>query len=240
MSGKRKAPGRNAGPLDAGLPARAEYAVGYGKPPVETRFRPGVSGNPAGRRKGAKNRLPALNEERMKTIILNEAYRTIRVRDGERSTSVPVAQAVIRSLAVNAAKGNHRAQRLFAELLAATETANKRLHDDWLETAITYKVEWDRELERRREFGIAGPEPIPHPDDIEIDMRTGSVRIKGPMTKEEKARIEHWRARKAELEAELAELRQELADNPEHSAFIEKEIADDEKILEMISRIVPD
>ncbi len=31
------------------------YSVGYGKPPISTRFKPGQSGNPKGRRKGTKN-----------------------------------------------------------------------------------------------------------------------------------------------------------------------------------------
>jgi hypothetical protein len=31
------------------------YAVGYGRPPVATRFRPGHSGNPEGRPKGSKS-----------------------------------------------------------------------------------------------------------------------------------------------------------------------------------------
>ena len=224
------------------LPARAGYEVGYGKPPEATRFKPGVSGNPKGRPKGTKNRRPALHEERLKDIILDEAYRTIRVRDGEKSVTVPVARAVVRSLAVNAAKGQHRAQQLFSQLLAATEMANKRLHDEWLDTAITYKVEWERELERRRAFGIIAPDPIPHPDDIEIDMRTGAVVIRGPMTKKEKAELDMWRARKTEYEAELAECRQELADNPEHPQrhLIEDEIAHAEKILQLIRRVIPD
>ena len=32
-----------------------DYEVGYGKPPHHTRFKPGVSGNPRGRPKDAKN-----------------------------------------------------------------------------------------------------------------------------------------------------------------------------------------
>ena len=67
---------------------------------------------------------------------------------------IPMAQAVVRSLAVNAAKGNQRAQRVFTQLLSNVERDNKRLHDQWLDTAINYKVEWDRELERRKAFGI--------------------------------------------------------------------------------------
>ena len=31
------------------------YEVGYGRPPKDSQFRPGQSGNPAGRRKGVRN-----------------------------------------------------------------------------------------------------------------------------------------------------------------------------------------
>jgi len=36
------------------------FPVGYGSPPVATRFAPGVSGNPAGRPKGQQNFRSAL------------------------------------------------------------------------------------------------------------------------------------------------------------------------------------
>src|SRR5271155_4609231 len=96
----------------------AEYAIGYRKPPVETRFKPGRSGNPAGRPRGARNKTPALDEERLKDIILEEAYRTIKVNEGDRSLTLPIARAIIRSLAINAAKGQLRAQQVFAKLLS--------------------------------------------------------------------------------------------------------------------------
>ena len=67
--------------------------------------------------------------ERLKEIVLEEAYCTISVRDALRDVKVPMAQAVIRALAVNAAKGQQRAQRLFTELLTTTEREVRRLHD---------------------------------------------------------------------------------------------------------------
>lgn len=225
-------------------PASNAYAVGYGKPPVDTRFKPSQSGNPKGRPKVARNKskMPALHEERMRAILMEEAYRTIKVNEGNRHVSVPMAQAVIRSLAVNAAKGNQRAQRLFTELLGSAERDNRRLHDEWIDVATTYKVEWDRELDRRKRLGISGPAPLPHPDDVVINFRTGQVHIKGPMTKEEKAELDKWVNRKADFEAELAEWQDDLhrCTDEKQRTIIEGEIEHAERVLEAIKRIVPD
>lgn len=216
------------------------YEVGYGKPPVATRFRKGQSGNPNGRRKGAKAKspIPALNDERLKTIVLEEAYRSITINDPNGTIDIPMAQAVVRSLAVNAAKGNQRAQRVFTELLTAVERDNKKLHDEWLQTAINYKVEWDQELERRTRLGITGPAPLPHPDDIIIDMNTGSVRIKGPMTKEDKVKWDKILYHKQEAELNIQELKEILRAEPDHPERkeIEDEIRHSEKTFELIKR----
>lgn len=116
-------------------------------------------------------------------IVLDEAYRGIAMRDGDRRVTLPMAQAVIRALAVKAAKGDHRSQRRFAELLASVESARKILNDRWLETAIEYKVEWERELRRRERLGITDlPGPLPHPDHVKIDLDEGTARIVGPGT----------------------------------------------------------
>lgn len=156
---------------------------------------------------------------------------------------MPIAQAVIRALAVNAVKGQHRAQRLFAELLAATETANKALAFEWLETAFTYKTEWQKELERRRRLGITHlPDPIPHPDHVIIDARNGTARIAGPMTKEEKADYDHWKAQKPRLREVVADLREGLEeeDDPDERADIQRHIDMGEDLLAKIRRAIPD
>ena len=154
------------------------YEIGYGKPPVATRFKPGQSGNPRGLSKGSHTTSrPSFNGERLKSIFLDEAYRSISVNDATGPITIPMAQAVIRSLAVYAAKGNQRAQRLLHATPCLHRAGHKHLHDEWLEAAINYKVEWERELERRKQHRIEAPAPVPHPDDVVIDMRTGSVRI---------------------------------------------------------------
>ncbi|MCB1420326.1 MAG: hypothetical protein KDJ74_15495 [Notoacmeibacter sp.] len=222
-------------------PSDKDYEVGYAKPPVESQFKKGKSGNPKGRPRGSRNKAPALNEERLKAIIMEEAYRTIKINEGSKQIAIPMAKAVLRSLAHNAVKGNTRAQRLFSEMLASTEAANKRLHDEWLETAINYKIEWQNELERRRKLGTSAPDPVPHPDDIIVDVREGTVHINGPMTAEEKADYDWWRDRKAEWEDELPRLHADLETetDPRMRQFIQDEITHGENLLDKLRIVFP-
>ena len=97
-------------------PGPTDYEVGYRKPPKASRFAAGQSGNPKGRPKGACNKSRGLNEPGLRAIILAEAYRTIKVNEGKRQISIPMATAVLRSVAVHAARGQVRSQQLFSRL----------------------------------------------------------------------------------------------------------------------------
>jgi hypothetical protein len=115
----------------------------------------------------------------------------------KRQISVPMATAIMRTLAVNAARGQARAQQLFSKLLSDAEQARALQHMRSLERAVDYKFYWGKELERRKSLGITGPEPLPHPDDVHINARTGEITIVGPWTKEEKAGHRHVATRRA-------------------------------------------
>ena len=83
---------------------RFAYAVGYRKPPLHTRFRKGVSGNPRG---GSR----AQADARTKALALKEAFRIVTVREGDKVMRLPAVQAVLRSQVALAVKGNGPAQR---------------------------------------------------------------------------------------------------------------------------------
>jgi hypothetical protein len=112
--------------------ARDSNPVGYGRPPVQSRFRKGKSGNPTGKRKHGE-------AERAEALIRQEAYRLLNVREGEKVTRMPALQAVIRSQITAAAKGNVAAQRALVKIVQDIEdararrtgqTANKKLSKD--------------------------------------------------------------------------------------------------------------
>jgi hypothetical protein len=136
-------------------------------------------------------------------------------------------------------KGQHRSQRLFSELLASVETSNPTTYDEWLKTAIDYKIEWHRELARRKRLQIIdAPEPLPHPDHVVIDIRAGTARIVGLATREELAEWEKWIERKRIFEEELEEYQQMLEDATEDNeiALMKVEIAQTEKVPRIIRR----
>jgi len=88
------------------------YKVGYGRPPLHTRFRKGRSGNPGGRPRRAAR-------EGVKALALREAYRRITVKENGRALAMPAIQAIMRRQVGLAATGNVQAQRA---VLAAIQT----------------------------------------------------------------------------------------------------------------------
>lgn len=99
---------------------RPVVPVGYRHPPAEARFRKGQSGNPAGRPRGSRNK-PRPERERIRSLLLEEAYRPIKVNENGKEITMPMAQAVIRSLTVAAVKGDARAQAMFLKVVSASE-----------------------------------------------------------------------------------------------------------------------
>jgi hypothetical protein len=95
-------------------PPAGEHTVGYGKPPIHTRFRKGMSGNPGGRPRG-------MTAGRANALVLQEAYRPVRVREGDKVLTLPAIQAVLRSQVALAAKGNGPAQRALFDMVRAIE-----------------------------------------------------------------------------------------------------------------------
>ena len=77
-----------------------DYEVGYKKPPPQTRFRKGRSGNPKGRPRATKN---------LKTDLMEELAERISLREGTIRKRVSKQRAMVKTLTAKAIKGDTRA-----------------------------------------------------------------------------------------------------------------------------------
>jgi hypothetical protein len=57
-----------------------DHSVGYGKPPEQTKFKKGQSGNPYGRPKGSRNLKTLINRELNTTITIEQAGKKRKIR----------------------------------------------------------------------------------------------------------------------------------------------------------------
>jgi hypothetical protein len=105
--------------------SNSEYRVGHGKPPLGSRFKPGVSGNPSGRPK----RMPTLRHE-----LLDELGLPVAIGGDDTKQ-----RAIIRTLVNQAIAGNLRAMSVLVAVLA-------RMPDAKEEAAEQQLSERDREI----------------------------------------------------------------------------------------------
>lgn len=145
-----------------------DYNVGYKKPPRETRFQRGMSGNPRGRPKGS----PTLKSDSLRTlleVVQAESKRNITLQQGGQSISLPADQAVIRSITTNAVRGNPSAQRNFLNLQKELKVATDAEWEKKLATLIAYKNGWREVIAIYAAQGNSAMRPDPLPEQIEID-----------------------------------------------------------------------
>lgn len=81
---------------------KADYEVGYGKPPQHSRFKPGQSGNPKGRPKRSKN---------VKTVMAEELDKRVTVKRGHRHEKITKREAIVSRLLSDAMQGKPAAVR---------------------------------------------------------------------------------------------------------------------------------
>lgn len=91
-----------------------EYEVGYGRPPKETQFVKGQSGNPNGRPKGTKN---------LNTMFSAIALEPITVTENGRAKTMTRIEAVLHRAMNLALSGDLRAMRDVLRLFAVSEEA---------------------------------------------------------------------------------------------------------------------
>ncbi|AZQ68263.1 hypothetical protein EF888_14635 [Silicimonas algicola] len=98
-----------------------DFDVGYRKPPAATRFKKGQSGNPKGRPKGSRN---------ISTLIEETLFRKVSIRDERGARKVPLAEALMQKLSVDALKGDPRALAKIIDLMKFYDARRDQVSED--------------------------------------------------------------------------------------------------------------
>jgi len=141
-----------------------DYEVGYKKPPKNTRFKPGKSGNPSGRPKGSKNKKPfhplqGTNIYEFQKQIVDLGLEEIKVVQDGHALSMTKMDAVMAQLYNKAMNGHTAAARLLLQYnqdsLESLSEGAVKMHE------MTLK---EREKERERIF-------TPSPQDKDCGLK---------------------------------------------------------------------
>jgi hypothetical protein len=118
------------------------YAVGYGKPPVHSRFRKGASGNPRGRPRVA-------DTEDLPGLIAQTLAEPVTVTQNGRRRRITKRAAIIAQLVNRAAQADPRATKLLLEVMRTLDRwpAAPASHDE----AENARESLIRELDRLAE-----------------------------------------------------------------------------------------
>jgi len=97
------------------------YRVGYRKPPAHTRFKPGTSGNPSGKRRGTRN---------LSTDVKRALETRVKLKRDGKTHQVSTQEALLLRLREKALKGDARSlDRLlgFARIFNNDASANPQV-----------------------------------------------------------------------------------------------------------------
>jgi hypothetical protein len=121
-----------------------DYAIGYGKPPIHSRFRKGRSGNPGGRPRG----------KRLATLLREALSETAMIEINGRPRRVSRGQATVALLIDRAAEADPRWMKLLLDLVQKLDIGGDARDDDEEVDAEEAREFLIRELDR-----LAGDTP---------------------------------------------------------------------------------
>jgi hypothetical protein len=198
----------------------ANFEVGRCKPPRHSRWKPGKSGNPNGRPKGAKgkHKLQDAILQKARETFLEEGKRKITIREGDKVVTMEAYQIAVRSTFVAAAKGSAMAQRTVIQTMMAAEAEISQVTREAFASAVAYKADCRRERARCLAQGLPEPAFFPHPDDIKCDWETLTVAFEGPMTVEQYEAVNQLLMQRDEWEEDFRFIRQCWEENGRQEA----------------------
>ncbi len=162
-----------------------DQKTGYRKPPTDTQFRKGQSGNTKGRPKKQPSPALKLKDKPLQQQLEEEAYRLLRLQENGKSIELSATQALVRSIFMSALKGNRINQKYLLELLKAEEEKAATRHNDHYAHYRKLQKQGYAAIKQAKDNNQPVPKIYPHPDDILLDPKTREVRVVGPLTEDD-------------------------------------------------------
>ena len=167
----------------AGGAEQEPYKIGYGRPPTDHQFQKGKSGNSRGRPRDSAKRVEPPRS--VSEIVLSEAHRMVALRDGDNLVHLPVFQAAIRAMGLDAIKGGRLAKTAFLREVKAAQNEAKDEKIAAYNATLEYRDRMMAAIHEAERYGGEVPNPVPHPHDMFFDPHAREIRIIGPRNKAE-------------------------------------------------------
>jgi Family of unknown function (DUF5681) len=150
----------------------AEYKVGYKRPPVHSRFKPGQSGNPKGRPAGGANAKTAVQR------VMNER---VSVRRGQKTSTVSALEAMVQAHAVKAIKGDARSAAMVINVMNRTGLLADQENERTLDT-VKRRSLIDKARSSDALFENIDPDLLARDEMIELSRIAAIIDLGGDVT----------------------------------------------------------
>lgn len=130
-----------------------DYEVGFAKPPKAHQFKPGQSGNPKGRPRGAKRHK---SSEEMRREFMGAAEQELTVSLNGRKQKMPAIHAIHQQLIAKALKGDFRSMKLVSDTYAKSVIMDEDQRMQLLETLLV--VQRAEEADIKAQLALMTPE----------------------------------------------------------------------------------
>jgi hypothetical protein len=128
---------------------KKDYKVGYKKPPAETQWKKGQSGNPGGR--PPKSETSAiLHGEELNRVLLRVANLPLSVRSNGKEEMLPAITAILKRLMTEAANGTPWAMKYFLKAVYEAYAKESEVQKRLLELQFEFE---DNMLKKTKEMG---------------------------------------------------------------------------------------
>ncbi|MBL8570270.1 MAG: hypothetical protein JNK84_14470 [Phreatobacter sp.] len=156
-----------------------DEAVGYCRPPRAHQFKPGESGNKSGR---PKRQAPVVSklEQRHRQLVLDELYRLVPIKEGDKTVRVPALAAMVRGQWAAGIKGSRLSAKLMIDLIKEIERESAAAQAELVKTLVDMKQKGMAKQRAAQRAGEPEPDFDIYPEDISIDMETGEATFRDP------------------------------------------------------------